>query len=108
MIDGKAWPTSKHYFQAMKFNDPKIREEIRNAPSAREVYNLANSTNGKYKNKIRWGWNLIKDRVIHDAVWAKFTQDPALKQELIATGNATLIEESPTDSYWGTGGKRKR
>lgn len=33
-IDGKIWPTSEHYFQAMKFPDyPEFQEEIRLAKS---------------------------------------------------------------------------
>jgi len=28
-VDGKRWPTSEHYFQAQKFRDPKLREEVR-------------------------------------------------------------------------------
>ena len=32
-LAGKRWPTSEHYFQAQKFEDPRHREEIRKANS---------------------------------------------------------------------------
>ena len=35
--------------------------------------------------------------------WAKFSQNPDLAELLLATGDAELIEDSPSDSYWGTG-----
>lgn len=28
-IGGVTWPTTEHYFQAMKFSDPEIQEKIR-------------------------------------------------------------------------------
>lgn len=36
-IDGKAWPTSEHYFQAMKFVGTPHEEEIRNEESPMKV-----------------------------------------------------------------------
>jgi N-glycosidase YbiA len=35
------------------------------------------------------------------ALRAKFKQHPELKKTLLSTGEARLIESSPTDSYWG-------
>lgn len=34
-LEGQLWPTSEHYFQAMKFivDDPAYAEDIRNAPT---------------------------------------------------------------------------
>ena len=34
-IDGKEWPTTEHYFQALKFTDKDYQEEIRLAKSER-------------------------------------------------------------------------
>ena len=31
-LDGAHWPSVEHYYQAMKFDDSAIREQIRNAP----------------------------------------------------------------------------
>ncbi len=38
------------------------------------------------------------------ALQAKFTQHPELQQERLQTGDATLIEHTKNDSYWGDGG----
>jgi hypothetical protein len=37
------------------------------------------------------------------AIRAKFDQHPNLKQLLMSTGNAILMENSPYDDYWGIG-----
>ena len=46
----------------------------------------------------------VKDEVMFNAVFAKFTQHKTLCQELLDTGDATLVEHTANDSYWGDGG----
>ena len=41
------------------------------------------------------------------ALHAKFTQNPELKDYLLATGDAKLIEHTKRDKYWGGGGDGK-
>lgn len=52
---------------------------------------------------LREDWENIKDKVMYDIVYAKFSQNPELKEMLLATGDAYL-EEGNTwgDKYWGT------
>lgn len=45
----------------------------------------------------------MKLLVMRKAVWAKFGQSALLTRELLATGDASLIEDSPFDSFWGVG-----
>lgn len=98
-IDGKLYRTSEHYYQSKKTTDPETEEKIRNFATPR----LA-ADNGR-KIKIREDWDEIKDDVMREAIYAKFSQNNALKISLINTGDAILEEASPTDFYWGTGGK---
>lgn len=53
--------------------------------------------------KIRSDWEAVKDNIMLQVVYAKFTQHPALTQMLLSTGDSKLIEASPTDYYWGEG-----
>ena len=48
-------------------------------------------------------WNACKEEIVFNANYAKFTQHPQLKVQLLATGDATLVEASPYDSVWGIG-----
>ncbi len=39
-----------------------------------------------------------------DALRAKFTQHEELRELLLGTGDAGLVEHTANDSYWGDGG----
>ena len=41
---------------------------------------------------------------MYRVVYAKFTQHKTLKKTLLETGDATLVEHTENDSYWGDGG----
>lgn len=55
------------------------------------------------KVEMREDWDIVKNRIMHDVVLAKFSQSEDLKEKLLATGDAYL-EEGNTwgDRYWGT------
>jgi ribA/ribD-fused uncharacterized protein len=48
-------------------------------------------------------WNLHKDRIVIEGNYAKFSQNPALKDFLLSTGDKILVEASPLDKIWGIG-----
>lgn len=121
-VNGKqeSFRTTEHYYQAMKFYVPFSNEHmnifrlIQTAKTPKEAFNLGKFMKGKfdwidkviadYSNiKIRPDWDAVKDDVMRKGIYAKFTQNPKLKDLLKSTGNATLIENSPVDYYWGCG-----
>lgn len=55
--------------------------------------------------KLRMGWNKMRVDIMHSIVYAKFTQNPDLREKLLATGDAHL-EEGNTwgDRFWGVSG----
>jgi ribA/ribD-fused uncharacterized protein len=96
----KLWPSVEHYFQAMKFPaDPDYREKIRTAPTPEKAKLLG----GNKAKKIDPQWDTKRDDVMRKALYAKFSQNEQLRNKLLSTGNRTLIEENPTDGYWGSG-----
>lgn len=97
-IDGNIWKTSEHYFQAMKFAGTSAEEKIRNASSP----TIAKKLGRKYK--LRSDWEQIKDNIMYKVVLAKFSQNENIRRVLLNTNNATLIEHTANDSYWGDGG----
>jgi len=99
-IGGKRWPTTEHYFQAMKFEGTPDEEDVRRAPSPMAAAEL-----GRDRSRpIRPGWEEVKDEVMREAVLAKFSQHDDLRAILLATGDAEIIEHTANDSYWGDGG----
>jgi ribA/ribD-fused uncharacterized protein len=99
-LKGKIWATSEHYFQAQKFLGTVYEEEIRQAKTPGEAARL-----GRDRTKpLRSDWEIVKDDIMHEALSAKFTQHPDLKNKLLATGSAELIEHTKNDRYWADGG----
>jgi ribA/ribD-fused uncharacterized protein len=102
-LDGKAWPTVEHYFQAAKFpGNPTYQEQIRQAKTAAQAKKLGASK----EQKIREDWDAYRISVMEKAVRAKFEQNESLRKMLLSTGNKELAEASPTDYFWGIGKKK--
>lgn len=99
-LKGKIWPTSEHYFQAMKFLDAAHQEAIRKVQSPMIAARMGRDR----KRPLRRDWESVKDSVMRDAVLAKFTQHESLRTLLLSTGDAILVEHTTNDSYWGDGG----
>jgi N-glycosidase YbiA len=99
-LKGKIWQTSEHYFQAQKFAGTAQEEKIRLAKTPM----LAAQMGRDRSQKLRKDWDNIKDNMMYEAVWAKFTQHPDLEQLLLATEDAILVEHTENDDYWGDGG----
>ena len=102
-LDEKIWPTTEHYFQAQKFLDKAYQEKIRRAKTPM----LAATLGRDRKQKIRKDWESVKNNVMKKALIAKFTQHQQLKELLLFTNDAKLIEHTENDNYWGDSGDGK-
>lgn len=133
----REWTCSEQYFQAMKFYIPENSEHmeyvdmIHHADSPMKIFSLGlqkkqggygakwvinkktktinlNDVIQQYRHlSIRDDWDSIKLDVMMDVLKAKFSQNKKLKELLMSTGNANIIEDSPRDSYWGIGKDKK-
>ena len=99
-VDGKRWPTSEHYFQAQKFAGTPHEEAVRLCKTPRQAADMGRSR----KLPLRRDWESVKDEVMYAAVRAKFTQHTDLREILLFTGTALLVEHTENDDYWGDGG----
>ena len=97
-IEGVRWPTTEHYYQAQKFEDPDRQERIRRFPKAAAAKRHAT----RHKEKVRADWEAQKDAVMERALRAKFTQHRSLRDLLLGSGEER-IEEDTRDTYWGVG-----
>lgn len=98
-IKGLQWKSTEHYYQAQKSMDLTFSEKIRGAATCDEAKTLGNSRQCIY----RPDWETRKIEAMRTAIKAKFDQHPDLRALLLATGQATLIEDSQEDYYWGIG-----
>ena len=98
-IDGKVWPTTEHFFQAMKFPEkPEYQEKLRANKNPAIAFRM-----GRGKG-LREDWASVKNEVMERALLAKFTQNNELRSKLMETGEALLVEHTKRDNYWGDGG----
>lgn len=93
------WMTSEHAYQAAKFTDPLIVEEIRLARSAHEAKKAAQA---HIRDKVP-NWQEIKLSVMEDILRAKLEQHPYIQSKLLETGSLEIVENSPKNSFWGRG-----
>jgi ribA/ribD-fused uncharacterized protein len=80
-LDYKVWPTSEHYYQAMKFEGTKHVEEIRLMATPR----MAADAGRERTRPLRRDWDEVKDDIMFACVMAKFAQNDKIKQILSGT-----------------------
>lgn len=102
-LKGETWLTSEHYFQAQKFLDSEHQEAIRLAKSPTNATRMGRSR----RRPLRPDWEQVKDYIMREVVLAKFAQHEEIRQILLDTGDAVLVEHTANDSYWGDGSDGK-
>lgn len=95
-IDLKTWKTIEHYYQSQKSKNPIIQEIVRNLETAYLAKQYGKTIT------LRDDWDDIKLKIMEKAVRAKFDQNYDLRERLLKTGDAQLIEGNYWgDVYWG-------
>ena len=83
-----------------KFAGHPDEEEIRATDSPMSAAKMGRDRTRPLRND----WDDVKNDIMHEALFAKFTQYETLRRDLLATGEAILIEHTTNDAYWGDGG----
>ena len=101
-VGGVKYHTAEQYMMAQKarlFNDTEVYHEIMSADNPKDYKKLGRKIRN-FDGKI---WNSEKYEIVVDGNKAKFSQNPELKEFLLSTGDAILVEASPYDKIWGIG-----
>lgn len=94
-VAGVRYPTLEHAFQAEKTTNPTEREIIRIARTPGQAKALGRRVT------LREGWNELRVDVMRELLRIKFS-DRVLRAELLATGDARLVEGNHwNDRFWG-------
>lgn len=77
----------------------EIARCVRNATTPDETQALVK----QYKQYRRADWSQAKDNIMLNALQAKLETYTDVRDFLLSTGQARLVETSPVDDYWGIG-----
>lgn len=102
VIDGVTFNTCEQYMmykKALMFGDYEIAEKIMEADHPRDQKALGRKVKGFDKDH----WERYCKDIVYDGNVAKFTQNEDMLDELMFTGNMTIVEASPKDKIWGIG-----
>jgi ribA/ribD-fused uncharacterized protein len=92
--DGIRYPSVEHAYQAAKYRKEVRRDLIE--VTASQVKKLGRQA------PLPSDWESIKDSIMEQLVFSKFSNDEYLKKLLRETGNAVLEEKNSWgDVYWG-------
>jgi N-glycosidase YbiA len=95
-VDGILFPTVEHAFQAAKTFDPVEKQAVAAATTPGTAKRLGR------KVQLRPDWKQVKVGIMEDLVRLKFTTHADLREQLLATGDAELVEGNNwNDRFWG-------
>ena len=101
-VDGVQYRTAEHWMMAEKarlFRDERSAAAVVAAGSPKEAKALGRGVEGFESAR----WAAARYDVVVRGNVAKFGQDDALRDYLLGTGDAVLVEASPVDAVWGIG-----
>lgn len=101
-VDDILSPTNEHYYQSQKTKNPIITAWINFAINPYLAMCAGRSL--REGKELIDNWEEERVYVMLKGLRAKF-KDTELKEKLLATENAILHEDSPTDLFWGVKGK---
>lgn len=96
-LKGVEWLSVEHYYQAQKVAGSTQEETIRQERQPLTCTEIGHTV------PLRSDWEDIKEDVMRDAIWAKFTQHVGLGASLKQTTPAIIESVAPNESYWGCG-----
>lgn len=100
-IGAVTYKSNEHYYQSRKFtHNIPVQNLVLNAGTPEQAYDAAKLNAAA----IIPGWDAMKLNVMYEALKAKFSQHPDLKEMLKLTGSSRLNLHTAADKFWGDGG----
>lgn len=101
-LEGVTYATAEHYMMAQKallFGDTDAAQQILACRRPAEVKELGRHVRGFDQAR----WEAHRFDIVVAASRAKFGQNAALRDCILGTASAVLVEASPKDTIWGIG-----
>lgn len=101
-VNGDVYKTAEHFMMAEKarvFDDEEMRQEILKAEKPGQAKKFGRQVRGFDSE----AWNQARSEIVVTGNVAKFGQNSEMREFLLGTGDAVLVEASPRDRIWGIG-----
>lgn len=102
-LEGQQWKSAEHYYQTMKFQSDSYREKVQTADTIEQARKLGQA---RFKRK-RADWPKVRATVMTRAVYTICRTYSNVTEELLATKETKLVENSQYDYFWGCGRDRR-
>lgn len=103
---GRRWRTVEHFFQAEKVSGfPDLVEKISQTPSPMMVKRIGRTRvhPATGETVLAADWSKRAEGVMRHGLYLKFLVNSGIRQQLLATGDAVLLEDSARDKHWAIG-----
>lgn len=98
-LDDCDWPSVEHYVQAMKYDNPVIKEKICTAEHPRAAKKFAEA----WWRKKKANWKTEREVFMKRGMYTKCKTYPEVAKALLETGEKAILDTSNFDYYWGCG-----
>lgn len=101
-VDGTTFTRGEQYMMYMKavvFGDMSTADLIMLTDDPQTQKNLGRQVRN-YDDAV---WSKVRFGIMVDGLYCKFSQNPKLKEALLATVGTRMVEASPFDRIWGIG-----
>lgn len=102
VVDGVLFHWAEQYImyrKALHFGDSESAQKILKAFSPAECKKLGRQVRGFEESS----WARVRQQVAFDTILFKFQNNRKLREVLLQTGSALLVEAAPADRIWGIG-----
>lgn len=92
-------------FRGLVFENAEAAFHSQKCPQRAKQFQGLNASQAKQLGRqvvMRPDWDKVRDQVMYEVVFEKFLQNSKIRERLIATGEAMLVEGNTwNDRYWG-------